>query len=184
MGSHKGEKVDVRLVAATNKDLKNEVKEGRFREDLYFRVAVVTIELPPLRERGEDVELLAMYFLKRYASETGSPARGFTPEAISAIRKYSWPGNIRELENRVRRAVLFADGPLVRVEHLDISKDMEEEIVPLAVARERFEREYVLAVLRRNRGNRAKTARDLGVDPRTVFRYLEKEREAGREIDV
>lgn len=184
VGSPKGEKVDVRLVAATNKDLRREVKDGQFREDLYFRIAVVTIDLPPLRKRGEDIELLAMYFLKKFSSESGSPARSFTPEALEAIKGYSWPGNIRELENRIRRAVLFADGPHVRIENLDIPKEVEEEVLPLSVAREQFEREYVLTVLRKNKGNRAKTARDLGVDPRTVFRYLEKERESGRGLDI
>lgn len=183
VGSSRPERVDVRIVAATNKDAQAEVRAGRFREDLYYRICVVSITLPPLRERGDDIEILAQFFLNRFARELESPARGFTPEAIQAMKKYRWPGNIRELENRVRKAVLFADRPQIRLANLDLpEQDMEEEVVPLVVARERFEREYVLSVLRKNHGNRTKTARDLGVDPRTIFRYLERERESGREV--
>jgi len=182
VGGTRPERVNVRLVCATNKDLLGEVRAGRFREDLYYRICVVSITLPPLRERGDDVEVLAQYFLTRFATEFTSPVRGFTPEAIKAIRKYRWPGNIRELENRIRKAVLFADGPHVKLANLELPENDEEETLPLAVARERFEREYVLKALARNHGNRTKTARDLGVEPRTIFRYLEKEREAGREV--
>ena len=182
VGATRPEKVDVRVVSATNKDLYSEVKAGRFREDLYYRICVVSIKLPPLRERGDDIELLAHYFLKRFAQELNSPAKYFTAEAIRAMKNYSWPGNIRELENRIRKAVLFADGPTISSSALEIG-EQEEEILPLAIAREKFEREYILSVLRKNRGNRTKTAKDLGVDPRTIFRYLEKEREAGREVE-
>lgn len=183
VGSTRPERVDVRLIAATNKDLKAEVKAGRFREDLYYRINVVSIFLPPLRERGDDIEMLAQYFLNRFARELESPARSFTPEALKAMKKYRWPGNIREMENRIRKAVLFAEQPLIKLASLELPEDeAEEEILPLAVARARFEREYVLSVLKRNHGNRTKTARDLGVDPRTIFRYLERERESGQEL--
>ena len=185
VGSNRPERVDVRVVAATNKDAQAEVRAGRFREDLYYRICVISITLPPLRERGDDVEMLAQYFLNRFAKELESPARGFTPEAMKAMRRYRWPGNIRELENRIRKAVLFADGPQIRLANLELPEpdSVDPEVVPLAVARERFERDYVLSVLRKNHGNRTKTARDLGVDPRTIFRYLEKEREAGRDLE-
>ncbi len=184
VGSNRPERVDVRIVAATNKDLQAEVRAARFREDLYYRVCVVSVTLPPLRERGDDIEILAQYFLNRFARELESPARGFTPEAMQAMKKYRWPGNIRELENRLRKAVLFADRPQIRLANLELPErdGAEEEVLPLVVARERFEREYVLSALRRNHGNRTKTARDLGVDPRTIFRYLEREREAGRDL--
>jgi transcriptional regulator with GAF, ATPase, and Fis domain len=182
VGATRPEKVDVRIVTATNKDLSAEVKAGRFREDLYYRICVVSIKLPPLRERGEDIEILAHYFLRRFAQELGSPAKQFSAEALKAMRTYSWPGNIRELENKVRKAVLFADGPIIGSSALEIG-EQEQEVLPLAVARERFERDYILWVLRKNHGNRTKTAKDLGVDPRTIFRYLEKEREAGREFE-
>ena len=182
VGATRPEKVDVRIVTATNKDLSAEVKAGRFREDLYYRICVVSIKLPPLRERGEDIEILAHYFLRRFAQELNSPAKQFSAEALKAMRTYSWPGNIRELENKVRKAVLFADGPIIGSSALEIG-EQEQEVLPLAVARERFERDYILWVLRKNHGNRTKTAKDLGVDPRTIFRYLEKEREAGREFE-
>ncbi len=184
VGSNRPERVDARIVAATNKDAQAEVRAGRFREDLFYRVCVVSVTLPPLRERGDDIEILAQFFLNRFARELESPARGFTPEAMQAMKRYRWPGNIRELENRVRKAVLFADRPQIRLANLDLPErdGTEDEVVPLVVARERFERDYVLSVLRRNRGNRTKTARDLGVDPRTIFRYLEREREAGRDL--
>lgn len=182
VGSNRPERVDARIISATNKDLQAEVRAGRFREDLFYRICVVSVTLPPLRERGEDIEVLAQFFLNRFAKELDSPARGFTPEAMQAMKKYRWPGNIRELENRVRKAVLFADRPLIRLANLDLPDAFETEVVPLALARERFERDYVLSVLRQNHGNRTKTARDLGVDPRTIFRYIEREREAGRDV--
>ncbi|MBM4398506.1 MAG: sigma-54-dependent Fis family transcriptional regulator, partial [Deltaproteobacteria bacterium] len=183
VGGSRPERVNVRVVCATNKDLAAEVKAGRFREDLYYRVCVVSVTLPPLRERGDDVEVLAQYFLNRFAAEFSSPVRAFTPEALKAMRKYRWPGNIRELENRVRKAVLFSDGGTVKLSSLELpEKEEPEETVPLAIARERFERDYVMAALARNHGNRTQTARDLGVEPRTIFRYLEKERDSGRDV--
>ena len=182
VGSNRPEKVDVRLLAATNKDAEAEVKAERFREDLYYRICVVSITLPPLRDRDEDVEMLAQYFLKKYSDEYGSKVGSFTPEAIKGMKKFHWSGNIRELENRVRKAVLFADGPVITLTTLELPKEDTKDVMPLTLARERFETEYVLSVLKSNKGNRTKTARDLGVDPRTVFRYLEKERELGREV--
>jgi transcriptional regulator with PAS, ATPase and Fis domain len=180
VGGQRPEKVNVRLLTATNKDLQAEIRAGRFREDLFYRICVVSVTLPPLRERGDDIDLLAQYFLTKFAKEFDAPVRGFSPEAAKAMRRYRWPGNIRELENRTRKAVLFADGTLVKLAALELP-EADEEVEPLAVARERFERDYILAALRRNQGNRTKTARDLGVEPRTIFRYLEKERDAGRE---
>jgi len=182
VGSNRAEKVDVRLVAATNKDAEAELNAGRFRDDLYYRICVVSITMPPLRDRGEDTEVLAQFFLKKFAAEFDSRAQGFTPEAMKKMKEAPWPGNIRELENRVRKAVLFTDGPVIKVDNLEIPEQEERDVVPLAMAKERFERTYVLSVLKTNKGNRTKTARDLGVDPRTVFRYLEKEREDGREV--
>jgi transcriptional regulator with GAF, ATPase, and Fis domain len=183
VGGNRPEKVNVRLITATNRELAGEIRANRFREDLFYRICVVSITLPPLRERGEDIGVLAQYFVKRFAAEFQSPVRGFTPEAMKALAGYRWSGNIRELENRVRKAVLFADGPQIKLDALELPEKEEEDLVPLAVARERFERDYVLNTLRRNQGNRTKTARDLGVEPRTIFRYLERERESGRGPD-
>jgi transcriptional regulator with GAF, ATPase, and Fis domain len=174
VGDTRAEPVDLRLVAATNKVLEDEIRKGTFREDLYYRLNVVTIQLPPLRDRGEDVVVLARFFLQRFAKEYGSRVRGFTPSALVAMRKYGWPGNVRELENRLKKAVVLADKALVSAEDLDLRPELLEPIVPLAQAKEDFQKRYINEVLERNGGNRTKTAKDLGVDPRTVFRHLEK----------
>ncbi len=174
VGDSRTEPVDIRVVAATNRNLEDEVRAGRFREDLYYRLHVVTISLPPLRERGDDVTVLGRWFLQRYAAEFDSRARGFAPGALAALRKYHWPGNIRELENRVKKAAVLADGPLVTAEDLDLRQDALETTLPLADAIEEFRKRYISEILERNGGNRTKTAKDLDVDPRTVFRHLEK----------
>jgi len=172
IGSRQEEKVDVRVVAATNMNLQQAIKEKNFREDLYYRLAVVEIRLPPLRERGRDIILLARYYLERYAKELRSGARGFSKDAVDAMMSCKWPGNVRELENRVKRALLFAQGAMITREDLEIPEDIE--IMPLADAKELFELQYIADVLKSNGGNRTKTAKDLGVDPRTIYRYIDK----------
>jgi transcriptional regulator with GAF, ATPase, and Fis domain len=174
VGDNRGEPVDIRVVAATNKVLEEEVRTNRFREDLYYRLNVVTLKLPPLRERGEDLIVLGRFFLQKYAKEFGSRARGFTPSATVAMKKYAWPGNIRELENRTKKAVVLADKPLLGPDDLDLKPENLEPVLPLAQAKEEFQKRYINEVLERNNGNRTKTAKDLGVDPRTIFRHLEK----------
>jgi transcriptional regulator with GAF, ATPase, and Fis domain len=174
VGDNRAEPLDIRVIAATNRVLEQEIKNGAFREDLYYRLNVISIDLPPLRERGDDVLDIARYFLQKCASEFGSRARGFAPSAAVAMRKYAWPGNIRELENRVKKAVVLADRALLRAEDLDLAAEDFEPIVPLAQAKEDFQKRYIADVLLRNSGNRTKTAKDLGVDPRTIFRHLEK----------
>ncbi|MBI2896186.1 MAG: sigma 54-interacting transcriptional regulator [Deltaproteobacteria bacterium] len=180
VGGTKPETLDIRVVAATNKDLEDEVKAGRFREDLFYRLNVVNILLPPLRERGEDIIVLAKFLLAKYAAEYKSKARGFTPNALIAMKKYDWPGNVRQLENRIKKAVVMCEQTMVGPEDLDLYPDAAPPILPLAEAKEDFQRRYVLQVLERNNGNRTKAAHDLGVDPRTIFRYLEKEDEPER----
>ncbi|RKH00593.1 GAF domain-containing protein [Corallococcus sp. CA053C] len=174
VGENRGEPVDIRVVAATNKILEEEVKRNAFREDLYYRLNVVTVKLPPLRERGEDIVLLSQVFIKKYAREFNSKARGFTPAAAVSMKKYGWPGNIRELENRLKKAVVLADKPLLGPDDLDLKPENLEPIMPLIQAKEEFQKRYINEVLARNNGNRTKTAKDLGVDPRTIFRHLEK----------
>ena len=169
------EPVDIRVIAASNRDLEAETHGGRFREDLYYRLNVVRLHLPPLRDRGDDIVVLARYMLSRYAPEYSSKVRGFTPGAIVAIKRYRWPGNIRELENRIKKAVVLADKAMLGPEDMGIDPDEIPNILPLADARERWQRSYINEVLGINGGNRTKTARDLGVDPRTIFRHLEKE---------
>jgi transcriptional regulator with GAF, ATPase, and Fis domain len=174
VGDSRVDPVDIRVVAATNKVLEDEIRKGTFREDLYYRLNVVSIVLPPLRDRGEDVIVIARWFLQRYGKEFASRVRGFTPSALVAMRKYAWPGNIRELENRVKKAVVLADRALVSAEDLDLRPELLEPILPLAQAKEEYQKRYINEVLDRNGGNRTKTAKDLGVDPRTIFRHLEK----------
>jgi transcriptional regulator with GAF, ATPase, and Fis domain len=175
VGSSKPEKVDIRVVAATNRDLEQMVRDGTFREDLYYRLNVVNLWLPPLRDRGDDVLIIAKTLLSKYAEEFNSPVRGYSPGAIAAIKKYAWPGNIRQLQNRIKKALVLCERKLLGPDDLDLGAAAEIGIMPLEKAKEDFQRRYVLEVLERNNGNRTQTARDLGVDPRTIFRYLEKE---------
>ena len=175
VGDSKPEKVDIRVVAATNRVLEDEIRGGRFREDLYYRLNVVNVWLPPLRERGDDVLIIAKALLSKYADELASQVQGFTPQALSAIKKNSWPGNIRQLENRLKKGLVLCEKTLLSPEDLDLGQGGDSPILPLEKAKEEFQRKYVLEVLERNNGNRTQTARDLGVDPRTIFRYLERE---------
>jgi transcriptional regulator with GAF, ATPase, and Fis domain len=175
VGDSRPEKVDIRVLAATNKVLEDEIKQNTFREDLYYRLNVVNISLPPLRDRGDDVLIIAKALLGKYAVEMKSPVRGLSPGALSAIRKFDWPGNIRQLENRLKKALVLCDKTMLSPEDLDLGPETLEPIKPLEKAKEDFQRDYVLKILERNNGNRTQTARDLGVDPRTIFRYLEKE---------
>ncbi len=175
VGDTKPEKVDIRVIAATNRNLEEEIRAGNFREDLYYRLNVVNLWLPPLRDRGDDVMIIAKTLLSKYAEELGSAVKGFSPAALASIRKYNWPGNIRQLENRIKKALVLCDQTLLSPEDLDLGASGESGIMPLEKAKEEFQRRYVLEALERNNGNRTQTARDLGVDPRTIFRYLEKE---------
>ncbi|MBS2025601.1 MAG: sigma-54-dependent Fis family transcriptional regulator, partial [Deltaproteobacteria bacterium] len=174
VGETKPENIDIRVVAATNKDLEVEMKAGRFREDLFYRLNVVHLHLPPLRERGEDMVMLAKYFLGRATRELAAKVRGFTPQALVAIQRFRWPGNIRQLENRIKKAVVLADKPLIGPDDLELRPESLDPILPLTVAQEEWRKRYINEVLERNAGNRTKTAKDLGVDPRTIFRHLER----------
>jgi transcriptional regulator with GAF, ATPase, and Fis domain len=175
VGDTRPETVDIRIVAATNRNLEGEIQAGRFREDLYYRLNVVNIHLPPLRDRQEDVVVIARYLLGRYAKEYDSKVKGFSPNAAVGIRKHHWPGNIRELENRIKKALVLAESTMIGPDDLGLTPDVLPPILTLADAKEKFQRDYINEVLALNNGNRTKTARDLGVDPRTVFRHLEKE---------
>jgi transcriptional regulator with GAF, ATPase, and Fis domain len=174
VGETRPEPVDIRIVSATNKDLDEEMKAGRFREDLFYRINVVLLHLPPLRERGEDAAMLAKYFLGRATRELGAKVKGFSPQALVAVKRYRWPGNIRQLENRIKKAVVLADKPLITPDDLELRAEQLDPILPLAQARDEWQKRYINEVLERNGGNRTKTAKDLGVDPRTVFRHLER----------
>jgi transcriptional regulator with GAF, ATPase, and Fis domain len=174
VGENKSETVDIRVVAATNKDVDEEMKAGRFREDLYYRINVIHLHLPALRDRGEDAVMLAKWFLGRAVRELGSKVKGFSPQALVAVKRFRWPGNIRQLENRIKKAVVLAERPLISPDDLELRPEQLEPILPLAQARDEWQKRYINEVLERNSGNRTKTAKDLGVDPRTIFRHLER----------
>ncbi|MCG3171931.1 MAG: Anaerobic nitric oxide reductase transcription regulator NorR [Myxococcota bacterium] len=178
VGDTRPEAVDIRVIAATNQDLEEMIREGRFREDLYFRLNVITLRLPPLRERDRDILLIANYLLRKIGEEYRRPNLRFDAAAEAAMLRHGWPGNIRELENRIRKAAVLSGQVILTQADLELDNRDESPVLPLAEARERFEARYIDEVLNRNGGNRTKTARDLGVDPRTIFRYLEKK--AGR----
>jgi DNA-binding NtrC family response regulator len=180
VGDNRPEAVDIRVVAATHRNLEQMVKEATFREDLYYRLNVVQLHLPPLRERGEDVVVIANFLLQKFADEYGKKIKGFAPKALVAIRKYAWPGNVRQLENRLKRAIVLCDAKELSPQDLDITSEDLEDILPLEEAVVRFRRRYIDEALERNGGNRTKTARELGVDPRTIFRHLEQARDDGQ----
>ena len=177
VGSNTVDPVDIRIVAATNRNLEEEVLAGRFREDLFYRLNVITLILPPLCERGDDVILIARSLIRRYAKEFNMVAKNLSQEAIMAIRKYKWPGNVRQLENRIKKALILSDKPQIQPADLDLMPEVLKPIMTLAEAKDDFQKRYINEVLELNNGNRSKTAQDLGVDPRTIFRHLAKQNE-------
>jgi two-component system response regulator HydG len=181
LGGTQTVKVDVRLVAATSKDLGREVAEGRFREDLYYRLNVVEIRLPPLSWRREDIPLLADHFLRRFAAKNGKSVRGFTPEALAALEDYAWPGNVRELEHAVERAVVLARGDVLDVGDLPetVRKGPRgaagHVVIPIGTPLEEVERRVLHETLRHTGGDKSMAARLLGIATRTIYRKLERD---------
>ncbi len=167
--------VDVRALAATNMDLQQAMTDGRFREDLYYRLGVVVIALPSLRERGEDVILLARALLQRYTADSQSRVTGFTRQALNALQSYSWPGNVRELENRVKRAVIMAQGARLTPADLDLDSPFAKyKGQGLREAREALETEIIQRALAKNKGNITRTAAELGVSRPTLHELISK----------
>jgi len=180
LGSTKTIHVDIRLIAATNKDLDVEVKEGRFREDLFYRLNVIPIHLPPLRERKEDIPLLAEHFFKHYQEKNKSSIRGFLPKTIDTIIRYDWPGNIRELENAIERAVLLCQSEYISPEDLPLpvqgAEDRDQSIlyVPPGMTLKEVEKGVILQVLAEMKGNRTNTAQILGISRKTLQNKLKE----------
>jgi DNA-binding NtrC family response regulator len=170
--------VDVRVIAATNADLAQRVKEGRFREDLYYRLNVIEICMPPLRERRDDIAVLIKHYMAIYAKEAGKNIKDIDYEAIQAMLSYDWPGNIRELGNTIERAVVLADSDTVTIHDLpDKFRTLDLEGVPtssLRQALDSYEREYIKRSLTEHKGNKETTAEALGVDLATLYRKLKK----------
>lgn len=177
VGGRQEIQVDTRLVAATNADLKDLINNGKFREDLYFRLAVVTIRLLPLRERGEDIVFLAREFLQRYASQNGTAKMVFAPDALRAMNGYSWPGNVRELQNRVKRGVIMASGSRLSAKDLELDNEKDPAAscaTTLRQAREHVERNLIEQALKRNSGKITSAAADLGISRPTLYELMEK----------
>ncbi|MBV9377227.1 MAG: PEP-CTERM-box response regulator transcription factor [Alphaproteobacteria bacterium] len=175
VGGRKPIQVDVRIVCATNQDLDRMMAEGRFREDLYYRLNEVAVRVPPLRERNGDGTVLASFFLRRFAAEYGRPVRGFSSAALAAINDYSWPGNVRELENRVKRAVVMADGALLSPFDLGLSEQGEEpQSLGLRAARARAEREVLQLALAQAGSNLSKAAKLLGISRPTLYDLMQQ----------
>jgi len=184
VGNDQTIQVDVRIVAATNRDLKAEVEAGNFRQDLYYRLNVMTVVVPPLRDRREDIPLLAMHFLHKFSDTNRKIVKGFTPQAMDILLKYDWPGNIRELENTVERAVVLMPGDYVTERELPLSIDQSleshdnatskivqsEGILPL----DEVEREAILAALEITKGNKTEAAKKLGITRKTLLAKLQR----------
>jgi two-component system, NtrC family, response regulator len=174
VGGREPRRVDARVVAATNRDLQAAITAGRFREDLFYRLSVVNIAVPPLRERGDDLRLLAEFFLGYYAKHHKRRIRGFTQAALRAIQAHAWPGNVRELENRVQRAVILALDAYVRPQDLELEAEHEEGPQSLQDARDEAERRLLTEALTRNAGNITRAARDIKVSRPTLHDLLRK----------
>jgi len=176
--------VDVRVIAATNKDLEEEIREGRFREDLFFRLNVIPFRVPPLRERREDVPLLARHFAQLLSAEHGRRPRALSPEVLDALSQLPWPGNVRELRNIIERLVIMTPGDTIERRHLPASllealpaeaaaaEDAGVGGGTLVEAREAFERRYILEKYRECGGNMSRTAEALGVERSNLYRKM------------
>jgi two-component system, NtrC family, nitrogen regulation response regulator NtrX len=177
VGGQQTIKVDVRVIAATNKNIEAEIREGNFREDLYYRLNVIPIDVPPLRKRGDDVILLADYFLRRFAAETGSARKKLSANAEAKLKAYHWPGNVRELRNVIERMAILVPGDTIEAEdiHLGARGEAPVEIarnLTLKEARDEFEKQYILERLRDFGWNVSKTAEALGVERSNLYRKL------------
>ena len=176
IGGRKAIDVDTRIVCATHQDLEAMIADGRFREDLFYRLAEIVVRIPSLAERPGDATLLAKAFVKRFAKEMNPQVKGFASDALSAIDGWKWPGNVRELENRVKRAVIMADGKLVNANDLDLEGTNDEEAQPLNLksAREQADRKVIRHALARTEGNISNTAKLLGISRPTLYDLLKQ----------
>jgi two-component system nitrogen regulation response regulator NtrX len=183
VGGASSVRIDVRVIAATNKDLPLEIRAGRFREDLFFRLNVIPIFVPPLRERDDDVPLLAEYFIAQLSREYGRRAKTLEPAAMGELRRYPWPGNVRELRNVLERLIIMVSGDTIAARHLslpgatpiagdELFAGAGDPALPLHEARERFERDYILRVLASQNGNMSRTAEALGVERSNLYRKM------------
>jgi two-component system response regulator AtoC len=174
VGGNKTLRVDVRMIAATNKDLSGLIKSGDFREDLYYRLNVINVAIPPLRERKEDIAELAEYFLIKYAKKLSKSIRGFTAGALELLMGYSWPGNVRELENVIERAVILCESDRLGAEDLSIASSSADAESGERPSLEEMEKNYILRVLKEANGNQSRASQLLGIDRKTLYLKLKK----------
>jgi DNA-binding NtrC family response regulator len=191
VGENRERTINVRVIAATNRNLENDVKEGRFREDLFWRLNVINLHVPALRDRAFDIPLLVEHFITKATEAAGKPPLNVLPEALAILTAYSWPGNVRELENAIERAVAFAHGATLMPEDLPervrtsgsasaiVARSSEQNLT----LRE-LERDYILEMLRRTGGNKKRTAELLGLDRKTLYRKLEEYRAEGLSVEA
>jgi len=178
VGSAERKKVDVRVVAATNQNLENAVKEGKFREDLFYRLNVITISIPPLRDRKDDILPLATHFMNKHSNENKKNVNSISPEAKSILQSYHWPGNVRELENTVSRAVIFETGENLSAESLPERMTAPTNTTPMSgedlMTLEEVSRSYIRKVLEMTGGNRAKASEILGINRTSLWRMIQR----------
>ena len=174
VGGRSSYKTDCRVIAATNRQVDQAIKEGKLREDLYYRISAITLSLPALRDRRDDILPLAIAFLRRFASQANRPIEGFSPAASEVLKKYDWPGNVRQLQNEVQRAVLMCDSHMIEVADLSIDQkriDSESDEQNLTLM-EAMERSKIIEVLNETRGNKLETARRLGIGRQTLYNKI------------
>jgi len=164
--------VDVRVISATHVDLEQAMQDGRFRADLFHRLCVLRIDEPPLRARGKDIEILAHHMLHKFKTDSARRIRGFAPSAVEAMHNYNWPGNVREMINRVRRAIVMAEGKLISAQDLGLAEFTAQETTTLAQARDDAEKRAIEAALLRHRNRLNEAAIDLGISRVTLYRLM------------
>ena len=172
LGGRESIPIDARIISATHVDLESAMREGRFRADLFHRLCVLRVDEPPLRARGKDIEILAHHIMQKFKTDSARKVRGFTPSAIEAMYNYPWPGNVREMINRVRRAIVMAENKLISADDLDLAQFAAQQNVSLAQAREAAERRVIEAALLRHRYRLGEAAADLGVSLSTLSRLM------------
>ena len=172
IGAQTGVRVDVRVVTATNKNLQNEIAAGRFREDLFYRLNVIPFFVPPLRERREDIPILARYFMRVFSAEHGRGPKEFTSDALDMLTDYSWPGNVRELRNEIERLVIMIQDDVILPADLSLPNGHTSRASTLHEARAQYEREFIVTKLKENNGNISQTARTLGLERSYLYRKM------------
>jgi two-component system, NtrC family, response regulator len=174
IGGRKAIPIDTRIVCATHQNLETMIAAGSFREDLYYRLAEIVIRIPALAERYGDITLLAHHFVRRFASELKRPVIGISPDALALLNDWKWPGNVRELENRIKRAVIMADGKLIAAEDLDLGGNAPSEFLNLRAIREEADRRAIRQALARSENNISNCAKLLGISRPTLYDLMKQ----------